>query len=96
MGVDPDALMVKVPVEQLLMLAGEYISKNESNGKEWKITFSVENGVLTGNDKGYKYKLVPKGENKFINPDDGAVLQFDTSDRNKITLELFGLTFSKM
>ncbi len=96
LGVNPESFLPKIPVEQLQLLAGEYLNKNESDGREWSIVFSVENGVLSGNDRGYRYKLSPQGNNEFINPDDGAILKFDTTDKNAITLSLFGFTFSKM
>lgn len=85
-GVNTDELIKKVPVEHLRLLAGEYTATNRPT--EWKITFEEVNGELTGNDKGYRYKLVPVGENEFVNPDDGASLIFDTKDKNAITLVL--------
>jgi CubicO group peptidase (beta-lactamase class C family) len=96
LGIDPDSFIRKVPIEELLLLAGDYVTTKQANGKEWKISFSVENGVLIGKDGGYRYKLAPQGNNEFINPDDGAVLKFDVSDRNAISLALFGFTFKKV
>jgi hypothetical protein len=50
----------------------------------------VEEGVLYGNDRGYRYKVLPiVGEGEFVNPDDGASLVFDTNDKNAITMVLF-------
>jgi len=77
-------------------LEGEYVATNSPNDKEWKIQFKVVNGELTGNDKGYRYRLIPVGENKFINPDDNASLVFDTKDTSAITLMLFGVRFRKV
>jgi hypothetical protein len=61
------------------------------------ITFKLEKGELTGNDGGYKYRLVPVGDNAFVNPDDGASLEFNTNDKNAITVLLFGrIRFKKI
>ncbi|MCE3278077.1 MAG: hypothetical protein K0S44_268 [Bacteroidetes bacterium] len=80
---------VEVPIEYLKQLEGEYHSTDDPKGVR-KIIFTVEDGVLYGNDNGYRYKLVPGGDGKFTNPDDGAPLVFDTKDKNAITLLLFG------
>jgi CubicO group peptidase (beta-lactamase class C family) len=92
LGVNTDTLVTKVTIEDLKLLEGNYIIADPptDGSKYWKIEFNVVNGVLTGNDGGYRYKLVPIGENKFINPDDGASLIFDTTDKSAITLMLFG------
>jgi CubicO group peptidase (beta-lactamase class C family) len=87
-GINTDDLITKVSVEHLKLLEGEYVEINSANGR--KIEFKEINGVLNGNDKGYKYKLVPVGEDSFMNPDDGASLVFDTKDKKAITLLLFG------
>ena len=48
-------------------------------------------GILYGNDRGYRYKVLPVGaDGEFVNPDDGASLVFDTKDKNAITMVLFG------
>ncbi len=90
LGVDTDSYVIKVSVEDLKLLEGEYMNN------DWKIEIKIVNGELTGNDKGYHYRLIPVGENEFINPDDNASLVFDTKDKNAITLTLFGNTFRKM
>ena len=90
LGVNMDTLIKKVSIESLKLLEGEYIATNPPTDKEWKIEFKVVNGELTGNDKGYRYKLIPVGENEFINPDDNASLVFDTKDKSEITLMLMG------
>lgn len=89
--VDKDTLIkeVKVPIEYLKLLEGEYVSTNDPNRLR-KIKFVEVLGVLIGNDNGYRYKIIPVGDGKFINPDDGASLIFDTKDKNAITLLLFG------
>ncbi|HYV91799.1 MAG TPA: hypothetical protein VE978_08450, partial [Chitinophagales bacterium] len=90
LGVNMDTLIKKVSIESLKLLEGEYKATNPPADKEWKIVFTVVNGELTGNDNGYRYKLIPVGENEFINPDDNASLVFDTKDKSAITLMLFG------
>jgi len=87
-GIKTDDLIKKVPVEYLKLLEGEYLN---ADNKEWKITFDVAEGILYGNDRGYRYKVLPVGgEGEFVNPDDGASLVFDTKDKNAITMVLFG------
>ena len=86
-GVNTDSLIKKVPIEYLKILEGEYM--NDDN-KDWKIKFDVAEGILYGNDRGYRYKVLPVGEGEFVNPDDGASLVFDTKDKNAITMVLFG------
>lgn len=93
-GINTDDLIKKVPIEHLKLLEGEYLSTDD---KDWKIHFKLENGVLYGNDRGYRYKLIPVEDNEFVNPDDGASLVFNTKDKNAITLVLFGrLKFQKV
>jgi hypothetical protein len=79
---------VSVTVGYLKLLEGEYVSTNEPTVR--KIKFKEEDGELFGNDNGYRYILIPVGDGKFINPDDGASLIFDTKDKKAITLLLFG------
>lgn len=91
LGIDPSTVVKLPPVnmEELKLLEGVYLSTNQNNFMR-KITFAVQEGELTGEDNGYKYKLISLGEGKFINPDDGASLVFDTKDKNAISLLLFG------
>jgi CubicO group peptidase (beta-lactamase class C family) len=88
LGINTDELITKISIEHLKLLEGEYNEVNSANGR--KIEFKEINGVLNGNDHGYKYKLIPVGEDAFMNPDDGASLVFDTKDKKAITLLLFG------
>lgn len=92
LGVNTDAFIKKISPEQLKLLEGEYLVTNppSETEKNWRIVFQLVNGELTGNDRGYRYRLVPVGDNAFINPDDGASLTFDTSDKNGVTMMLFG------
>jgi len=99
LGVNTDTLVKHVPIEQLKILEGEYLVIDPPGGrnKYWKLQFKEEKGELFGNDGGYRYKLVPVAENKFINPDDGASFVFDASDRNSITVLVFGnVKFKKL
>jgi CubicO group peptidase (beta-lactamase class C family) len=85
-GVNTDAVIKKVSLEHLKLLEGEYIATDG----DWKIAFKEVKGELVGNDRGYRYKLVPVGDDEFVNPDDGGSIVFDTKDTNAITLVLFG------
>jgi tetratricopeptide (TPR) repeat protein len=87
-GVKTDDLIKKVPLESLRLLEGEYVN---ADNKEWKIKFDVADGILYGNDRGYRYRVLPiVGEGEFVNPDDGASLVFNTKDKKAITMVLFG------
>ena len=94
-GIKTDDLIKKVPVEYVKLLEGEYVN---IDNKEWKIKFNVTEGTLYGNDRGYRYKVLPVGgEGEFVNPDDGASLVFDTKDKKAITMILFGrVKFKKL
>lgn len=96
LGVNTDGLVKKytVTTEELKLLEGDYLSTNQPTWMRW-IKFEVEDGVLIGNDNGYRYKLLPMGNGKFINPDDGVSLVFDTKDKNAISLFIFGKTIMK-
>jgi tetratricopeptide (TPR) repeat protein len=90
-GVNTDELITKVPIEKLKQLEGTYVIANPTSDREkmWKIEFKEVQGVLVGNDNGYRYKLTPMGDNQFINPDDGASIVFDSKDGKAITMTLF-------
>jgi hypothetical protein len=91
LGINPDDVFkpVKISNEELKLLEGVYLSTDQPN---WirKITITSEKGILMGEDNGYQYKLIYMGNGKFINPDDGASLVFNTKDKNAINLFLFG------
>lgn len=91
LGVDPNSLIIKVPVEHLRLLAGEYVAVRPlgAAGKEWKIVVEEVDGKLFGNDRGYRYQMVPVGNDQFINPADGASIDFDSTDKKAITFTLF-------
>lgn len=91
LGINTDELIkpVKVSKEYLELLAGDYLSTNQPNAMRW-IRFEVEGNVLSGYDNGYHYTLIAMGDGKFINPDDGASLIFNTKDKKAISLLLFG------
>lgn len=95
LGINTESLITKVPVEHLRLLAGEYMATDQPN--DWKIVIEELNGELFGNDGGYRYKLNPVGNDKFINPDDGATVVFDTKDKTAITFVIFGrVNFKKV
>ncbi len=91
LGVNTDDMVKteKAPLKELQLLEGTYLSTNDHN---WirKIVFKIKDGVLWGEDNGYNYQLISMGNGKFINPDDGASLVFDTKNKNAINLLLFG------
>jgi CubicO group peptidase (beta-lactamase class C family) len=86
-GVKTDDLITKVPLDYLKLLEGEYLN---IDNKEWKIRFEIKEGILYGNDRGYRYRVLPVADGEFVNPDDGASLVFDTKDKKAITMVLFG------
>ncbi len=93
LGVKTEDLIIKVPIEHLKLLAGEY----KAIDKDWKIIIEEKNGKLFGNDGGYRYNLNPIGNDQFINPDDGATVVFDAKDKKAITFLIFGkVTFKKI
>ena len=95
LDIKTESLITKVPVEHLKLLAGEYIATDQN--RDWKIVIEELNGELFGNDGGYRYKLNPVGDDKFINPDDGATVVFDTKDKNAVTFVIFGrVNFKKV
>ncbi|MBL7911978.1 MAG: hypothetical protein JNJ41_13045 [Bacteroidia bacterium] len=91
LGVNIDEVIkpVKISLEELKLLEGVYLSTDQPNLMR-KITIKVEKETLTGEDNGYHYKLIPMGNGKFINPDDGESLVFDTKDKTAINMLLFG------
>jgi CubicO group peptidase (beta-lactamase class C family) len=83
-GINTDKLIKKVSVEYLKLLEGEYVNIEH---EDRKVTVDVENGILHGNYRGYRYKLLPLlGEGEFVNPDDGGVLIFNTKNKKSITI----------
>lgn len=92
LGVSTESLVYKVPLAHLRLLAGEYLAVRPvgASGQDWKIVVEEKEGRLFGNDRGYRYELVPIGKDQFINPDDGASIDFDSSNKQAITLTLFG------
>lgn len=87
-GIKTDDLIKKVSVEYLRLLEGEYLN---ADNKEFKIKVELADGILYGNDRGYRFKILPVGgDGEFINPDDRASLVFDTKDKNAITMVLLG------
>lgn len=99
LGIATDNLAVKVPVKELRLLAGAYTATKETSPKpaEWTIVIEEKDGQLYGNNAGYHYTLAPIGNNAFMNPDDGATVVFDTTNKKAITFVLFGkVVFKKV
>jgi tetratricopeptide (TPR) repeat protein len=94
-GIKTDDLMKKVPVEYLKLLEGEYVNVDN---KEHKIKVERTAGILYGSDSGYRFKILPVGDDgEFINPDDGASLIFDTKNKSAVNMVLVGrLKFKKV
>ncbi len=90
LGISTDAPPGVMSQEEMMLLEGEYLVTDPPReaDKEWRIMFKIVNGELTGNDRGYRYKLIPVGKNEFVNPDDGASLVFNSIDEKTITLTL--------
>lgn len=97
LGVDTDDLSHKLSTSQLKLLPGKYLTQEKSRNSngEWFITIEEENGSLFGIDGEYRYKLNAISESKFVNPDDGVILEFDTSKAEAISFVIFGRTTFK-
>jgi hypothetical protein len=93
LGLNPDEVVkpVKIPMEELKALEGIYFSVDQPTWMR-KITLKIVKGELMGEDNGYNYKLIAMGNGKFVNPDDGVYLVFDTRDKDNITFLIFGKT----
>lgn len=91
LGVNTDELTktVKLPLEYIRSLEGTYLSSNQPTWVRM-IRFTEVGGVLVGQDNGYTYQILPMGDGKFINPDDGVSLEFNTKDKNAISFTIFG------
>lgn len=89
LGVSTEDLIFKVPIEHLKLLEGEYLATHD---EDWRIAVEVKSGVLKCDDAKYNYRftLVPIGDNKFVNPDYGALWRFDTNDQDAKPVMLFG------
>lgn len=95
LGINTKDLVIKVPIEHLRLLAGEY--KAIDQNRDWKIIIEESDGKLFGNDGGYRYRLNPIGNDQFINPDDGATVVFDTKNKKSVSFVIFGrVTFKKV
>ena len=86
LGVSKDDIAMKIPVEQLQLLAGEYVAATDA---AWKMIFEVVDGNLVGNDAGATFNIIPLGDNEFVYRNDGARLVFDTKNQDAIRLLLF-------
>jgi tetratricopeptide (TPR) repeat protein len=92
LGVNINDVVKKVNLSEseLRLIEGDYISTNEKHWTRW-IHIESKDGTLFGTDNGYRYRLIPMGNGKFINPDDGVSLVFNTENKNAITFTLFGI-----
>ena len=88
LGIDTDALKIKTPMEQVNLIVGNYTIIDDN--RDWKIEIVHEMGELYAIDKGYKFRMHPVGDSKFINTDDGASLEFNFKNKNQITFVMFG------
>ncbi len=98
LGVNPDDVVkpIKISDEELKLLEGVYLSTNQPNWMR-KITITSKDGELKGEDNGYNYRLIAMGNGKFINPDDGVALIWNTKDKNAISFLIFGqITMKKV
>ena len=84
LGVSTDDLIVKLPIEHLRLLEGEYISPDVDK----KIAYGIKNGDLVRiyKDSDFTIRLIPLGNNEFLYHDRGIHLAFDTTDPNAIIL----------
>lgn len=87
LGESTDDIHLKVPIEHLKLLEGEYLS---TSGTDKKILYEVQNGELlrTYKDRDYTIKLVPITNNEFVYLDRGLYVMFDTRDPNAIVLKV--------
>ena len=87
LGESTDGIHLRVPIEHLNLLAGEYIS---TSGTGKKILYAVKNGELlrTYKDRDYTIRLVPIAHNEFVYIDRGLHVIFDTRDPQAIILKV--------
>lgn len=87
LGVDTEKLLFKIPLEMLEPLQGEYTAVADIN---WRISISLEDGELVGDDGGYEFKLLPVAENSFVYANNGTSVVFNTKNPNAITAMFSG------
>jgi tetratricopeptide (TPR) repeat protein len=87
LGESTDDIHLKVPIEHLQLLEGEYLS---TFGTDKKIHYAVGNGELlrTYEDRDNTIRLVPISFNEFVYLKRGLYVVFDTSDPNAIILNV--------
>ena len=103
LGVDTDSLfastVIKVSKKDLELIKGNYFiqkSQQVSSENPWIISFDIVNGNVYGNDRGYRYMLIPRGNNRFRNSDDGALIEFILTEEKAVKMMLFDkYTFEK-
>ena len=66
-------------------------------GEAWIIEIEEVDSVLVCHDGDRRYEVMPLNDNEFVNQDFGVSMTFDCSDKNEITVLLYGsLTFMKV
>lgn len=85
LGVSINDLVIKLPIEYLKLLEGEYISTSD---QEKKIVYAIENGELVRvyKDRDRKIRLIPIGNNEFVYLDLGLHVVFDINNPKTIIL----------
>ncbi|NNE26510.1 MAG: serine hydrolase [Saprospiraceae bacterium] len=85
LDVETDDLFYNISSDKLRLFEGQYISPENP---EWIMYFDLNNGVMTGTDNGYRFKILPTGENKFVNADNGTTLVFQLNEDGPNTMIL--------
>ncbi|MEM7375373.1 MAG: serine hydrolase [Bacteroidota bacterium] len=83
LGIAIDDLIMKIPIEQLKILEGEYIATSDP---QKKIVYAVEKGELVRKYQDYSTRLVPIGNNEFVYLGRGIHVVFDTRNPDAIFL----------
>ena len=91
LGVSTDDIALKIPRKHLKILEGEYqtIKHYDDAHGDWKIVIELEDGYLVGDDSGFRFKLVPLGNDQFVYPGEGSLIEFETSDKSALKMKLF-------
>lgn len=99
MGQDVDDLLVKVPLEHLQTLEGQYkaAGKYNNDGESWILTIELENGELICSERNMQYTLIPVSQDEFVNQNYRATLQFNSTNSEALSLLYSGdIKFDKI
>ncbi len=99
LGAKKGNLRHHVSKEHLMLLAGKYIAVNRRTNKDeaWVIEIEEVDSELVCHDGDRRYGVMSLNDNAFVNQDFGVTMTFDCSDKNEITVLLYGcLTFMKV